>query len=80
MPRFFSSDVVLKNNSDGTFKNVTDASGLGDTTFQSSNAKWIDIDGDLDLYITTHNENNYYLYVNGKFSEESEERYFEATV
>lgn len=44
---------LLRNNCDGTFTDVTDASGLGKTVTASQSAVWADIDNDglLDLFI-----------------------------
>lgn len=44
---------LLKNNCDGTFTDVTDASGLGDVLVASQTAVWADInnDGLLDLFV-----------------------------
>jgi VCBS repeat protein/ASPIC/UnbV protein/PPIC-type peptidyl-prolyl cis-trans isomerase-like protein len=44
---------LLKNNCDGTFTDVTDQSGLGDTISESQTAAWADIDNDgyVDLFI-----------------------------
>jgi tetratricopeptide (TPR) repeat protein len=44
---------LLRNNCDGTFTDVTDQSGLGDTVTATNSAAWADIDNDgyLDLFI-----------------------------
>ena len=44
---------LLKNNCDGTFTDVTEPSGLGDTISESQSAVWADIDNDgyTDLFI-----------------------------
>ena len=48
---------LLRNNCNGTFTDVTDASGLGDIVTGSNSAKWADIDNDgyLDLFIANEN-------------------------
>ena len=44
---------LLKNNCDGTFTDVTDASGLGERTSETQSGVWADIDNDgfVDLFI-----------------------------
>ncbi len=48
---------LLKNNCDGTFTDVTQASGLGETVTRTQTAAWADIDNDgyLDLFIGNEN-------------------------
>lgn len=48
---------LLRNNCDGTFTDVTAASGLGATVTQTQAAAWADIDNDglLDLFIANEN-------------------------
>lgn len=48
-------DGLYRNNGDGTYSNVTAASGLGDARLTSSPA-WADLDGDghLDLFVVTY--------------------------
>ena len=48
---------LLRNNCDGTFTDVTDASGLGATITASHSAAWADIDNDgyLDLFLANEN-------------------------
>ena len=48
---------LLRNNCDGTFTDVTEASGLGDNVAQTNSAVWADIDndGNLDLFIANEN-------------------------
>jgi len=48
---------LLQNNCNGTFTDVTDASGLGSTLVASQSAAWADIDNDgfLDLFIASEN-------------------------
>jgi hypothetical protein len=48
---------LLRNNCDGTFTDVTDASGLGATVTATQAAVWADIDNDgyLDLFLANEN-------------------------
>jgi hypothetical protein len=48
---------LMRNNCDGTFTDVTEASGLGDNVAQTNSARWVDIDNDgyLDLFIANEN-------------------------
>jgi tetratricopeptide (TPR) repeat protein len=48
---------LLRNNCDGTFTDVTEASGLADNVAQTNSAVWVDIDNDgyLDLFIANEN-------------------------
>jgi tetratricopeptide (TPR) repeat protein len=48
---------LLRNNCDGTFTDVTEASGLADNVAQTNSAVWADIDNDgyLDLFIANEN-------------------------
>jgi len=48
---------LLRNNCDGTFTDVTDASGLGATATSTQAAAWADIDNDgyLDLFLASEN-------------------------
>jgi tetratricopeptide (TPR) repeat protein len=48
---------LLRNNCNGTFTDVTDASGLGNTVTQTQSAVWADLDndGNLDLFIANEN-------------------------
>jgi tetratricopeptide (TPR) repeat protein len=48
---------LLKNNCNGIFTDVTDASGLGKTVTQTQSAVWADMDndGNLDLFIANEN-------------------------
>jgi len=49
---------LLRNNCNGTFTDVTEASGLGDPVTGSNSAAWADIDNDgyLDLFIGNENQ------------------------
>src|SRR5215467_8482597 len=51
---------LMKNNCDGTFTDVTDASGLGDVIVASQTAVWADInnDGWLDLFVGNESGGN----------------------
>jgi hypothetical protein len=73
--RFGMSDILYRNQGDGTFLNVSDAAGFT-AALGSNGAGYCDIDndGDVDLYVTMLGENRHYLYVNdgtGSFSEEA---------
>ena len=48
---------LLRNNCNGTYADVTDASGLGSTLVASQSAAWADIDNDgfLDLFVASEN-------------------------
>jgi tetratricopeptide (TPR) repeat protein len=48
---------LMRNNCNGTFTDVTDASGLGSTLVESQSAAWADIDNDgfLDLFVANEN-------------------------
>ena len=48
---------LLRNNCNGTFTDVTDASGLGATVTSTQSAAWADIDndGNLDLFLVAEN-------------------------
>ena len=51
----FGANVLYRNNGDGSFTNVTEAAGVGDTMWGSS-ATFLDYDrdGDLDLYVVNY--------------------------
>ena len=51
----YGPDVLLRNAGDGTFHDVTAATGVSDPEWSSSSL-WIDLDGDqnLDLYVTNY--------------------------
>ncbi len=73
-----SNDKLYKNLGDGTFEDVTVASGISRGS-GSNGAAWADIDndGDQDLYVTSIYDNQFYLYINngsGVFTEESDAR------
>jgi tetratricopeptide (TPR) repeat protein len=54
---FAQRKSLLRNNCDGTFTDVTDASGLGGSVTSTQTAAWADIDNDgyLDLFIGNEN-------------------------
>ncbi|RIK79132.1 MAG: hypothetical protein DCC67_10850 [Planctomycetota bacterium] len=78
--RYFDSDVLYRNNRDGTFSDVTLTAfpgGVGNR--QTNGAAWgdVDNDGDLDLAVATLNESRHLLYINdglGRFAEEGATR------
>ena len=51
----FGPDILLKNNGDGTFQDVTETTGVSDPRWSSS-CLWIDLDGDelLDLFVVNY--------------------------
>ena len=54
-------NVLYRNNGDGTFTDVTDAAGVGDTGWGMGGAfADYDNDGDADLYITNYKANRFY--------------------
>jgi len=78
--RFWDSDILYRNNRDGTFSDVTATAFLGGVgVHQSNGAAWgdVDNDGDLDLAVATLNESRHLLYINnglGQFAEEGGSR------
>jgi hypothetical protein len=78
--RYFDSDILYRNNGDGTFSDATNAAfpdGIG--VHETNGAAWgdIDNDGDLDLAVATLNESRHLLYINdglGAFSEQGASR------
>ncbi len=58
---------LLRNNCNGTFTDVTDASGLGVTVTSTQSAAWADIDNDgyLDLFIANENSPAQLFHNNG---------------
>jgi len=55
-------NVLYRNNADGTFTNVTDKTGVGDTSWGMGCAfADYDNDGDPDLYVTNYKANIFYL-------------------
>ncbi len=74
--RIKHTDVLFRNNGDGTFEDITTASGLGDFVANTNGAAWgdIDNDGDPDLYLTTVDDERFYLFINdgeGHLSEDA---------
>ena len=74
--RLDAPDMLFHNRGDGTFEDVTVASGLGDYALASNGAGWADIDndGDPDLLVTTLADTRNYLFINdgtGRFTEEA---------
>ena len=66
-------DLLYKNNGDGTFTDISIASGFT-ANLETNGAAFgdIDNDGDLDLYVTAGNDTRYYMYENdgnGNFAE-----------
>lgn len=75
-------DILYRNNGDGTFADVTEASGLSAFVFHGNGAAFVDVenDGDLDLYVTSIGiegdtvNGRYYLFLNdgaGVFTEDA---------
>lgn len=55
-------NILYRNNGDGTFRDVTDIAGVGDTGWGMGCAfADYDNDGDADLYVTNHKANVFYL-------------------
>lgn len=56
------SNILYRNNGDGTFTDVTDIAGVGDTGWGMGCAfADYDNEGDADLYVTNYKENVFYL-------------------
>ena len=78
--RLDDSDILFRNNGDGTFSDVTSqAFPPFDLSFQSNGAQWgdIDNDGDQDLYVTSIESTRYHLFINdgnGQFTESATQR------
>jgi hypothetical protein len=73
--RYWDSDVLYRNNHDGTFSNVTATAFPGNSLDHETNgAAWgdLDNDGDMDLVVSTMYESRHLVYMNngGVFSEE----------
>ena len=63
-------DYLLRNQGDGTFADVTNRTGLGDTRWTSGCAVGdYDNDGDPDLYVTNYGPNKLYRNDDGRFSD-----------
>ncbi len=73
--RTAATDILFHNEGDGTFTDVTAASGL-DVVVHGSGASFADVDddGDLDLYVASIGGYRYHLWINdgtGTFTEEA---------
>ena len=75
--RHFDSDLMYRNNGDGTFSDVTANAfpgGIGNLSTNGAAFADIDNDGDQDLYVAAINESQHFLYINdgaGHFSEQA---------
>ena len=72
--RLDASGLLFRNRGDGTFEDRTPGSGL-ESSARGNGAGWIDVDldGDLDLYVTTLGTGPFLLFINqgdGGFAEE----------
>ena len=78
--RYFDTDLLYRNNGDGTFSDATASvfsDGIGN--WETNGAAWgdIDNDGDLDLAVSTINESQHLLFINdgnGQLTEQSQAR------
>lgn len=67
------SDYLLRNEGNGTFRDVSRAAGLGDTRWSSGCAVGdFDNDGDADLYLTNYGPNRLYRNDGGTFRDVSQ--------
>jgi len=66
---FYCAHHLFRNNSDGTFTDVREASGLPQLFDEGAEFVDYDNDGDLDLYIRTLERGRLFRNVNGRFSE-----------
>ena len=71
--------LLFRNQGDGTFADVTEATGLAAYSYPNNGAWWgdIDNDGDQDLFVTTIAAPRFLLFINdgaGAFREEAVER------
>lgn len=75
--RLNASDILYRNNGDGTFTDVTNEVGFPHID-GSNGAAWgdVDADGDPDLYITSLDDGRFYLLINdaGTFTDQSFQR------
>lgn len=75
--RLHAPGILFRNRGDGTFEDRTAESGLI-AAHRTNGAAWadVDLDGDLDLYLTTLGGDRFYLFINqrGRFQEQGRER------
>jgi hypothetical protein len=74
--RYYAPDILYRNNGNGTFSDVTAAAFGALPTRSTNGAGWADIDNDrdLDVYVTSVDQLQHYLYINdgaGHFSEQA---------
>jgi len=68
------TNQLFHNNGDGTFTEVTSASGLGSLNWSMTASPIdIDMDGDMDLYIANYGPNQFYINNGGIFVDKAEE-------
>ena len=76
--RLGMTDVLYRNNRDGTFEDISTSAGFTEALPTNGAAFGdVDNDGDLDLYLTGTGTSRYYLYLNdgsGNFSEDAAPR------
>jgi enediyne biosynthesis protein E4 len=78
--RFDEPPILYKNNTNGTFSDVSHQSGIAVMPPEGANGSVmadIDNDGDQDIYVTSINNFRYHLYINngdGTFYEDAENR------
>jgi enediyne biosynthesis protein E4 len=69
-PSKYATNVLYRNEGDGTFADVTLVAGVGDTSFgMGVAAADFDNDGDTDLYVTNYGRNTYYRNDGGVFAD-----------
>jgi hypothetical protein len=74
--RYYAPDLLYRNNGDGTFSNVTSTAFGSLPTRNTNGVAWgdVDNDGDLDLYVSSIEQLQHFLYINdgaGQFTEEA---------